>query len=294
MRMEALSIPSDNTMGFSECGGSPQYSSIDYAPDYHSYSPALPEEYETADSVSSYDTRKDSTSSYDRKDSSSSSLFEDHYTRTPSYSSDASDVVLHEDLAGSLSNMSISSADSGVCDTGLPYTASSIDTSCHISSPYSNNSGIYDTTQQPMYSNSGCDSNTLRSPVNKSSSRQRKSACRGAAKGAASEGVPRRSSAPARQGDDSSARKDSRVYDVQLESDNVLLFVPDLDLVKSHLMYAVRAEVDVLKEEIGELYQYINRVEYENSVLRQYAPQEALQIVGPQPPPRRAPHHGKE
>jgi len=276
MRMETLSIPSDTcAMGFSDCG-SPQYSAIEYAADYSTYSPAI-HDYERSDSFSSYDDRKDSTSSYDtRKNSTSSSLFEDQYVRTSSYGSDSSDALLHDDLTCSLSNMSISSSDSGVCDTGLPYTANSIDSSCHISSPYNNNSGVYDNNM--YYSNN---SNSLRNPTK--STRQRKSACRGAQKGSE---VPRRSSAPARQGEEEVSRKDSRVYDVQLESDNVLLFVPDLDLVKSHLMSAVRAEVDNLKEEIGELKQHITRVEHENSVLRQYAPADAIQLLGP-PQPRR-------
>lgn len=52
-----------------------------------------------------------------------------------------------------------------------------------------------------------------------------------------------------------------------------------MDLVKSHLMFAVREEVDVLKERIGELMERINHLEYENTVLRKYAPQEALQQI---------------
>ncbi|KAF2360925.1 TSC-22 / Dip / Bun [Trinorchestia longiramus] len=93
--------------------------------------------------------------------------------------------------------------------------------------------------------------------------------------------VPRRSSAPAKgvssESSAQASRKDSFIYDVQLESDNVLLFVPDLDLVKSHLMFAVREEVDVLKERIGELMERINHLEYENTVLRKYASPETLQ-----------------
>lgn len=47
--------------------------------------------------------------------------------------------------------------------------------------------------------------------------------------------------------------------------------------MKSHLMFAVREEVDVLKERIGELMDRINHLEYENTVLRKYASPEALQ-----------------
>jgi hypothetical protein len=36
------------------------------------------------------------------------------------------------------------------------------------------------------------------------------------------------------------------------------------DLVKSHLMFAVREEVEVLKEKIVELTGRINQLEYEN------------------------------
>ncbi|XP_066947510.1 protein bunched, class 2/F/G isoform-like isoform X4 [Macrobrachium rosenbergii] len=57
-----------------------------------------------------------------------------------------------------------------------------------------------------------------------------------------------------------------------------------MDLVKSHLMFAVREEVEVLKEKISELMERINQLEYENTVLRQYATQEALQQL-------QQPHH---
>lgn len=56
------------------------------------------------------------------------------------------------------------------------------------------------------------------------------------------------------------------------------------DLVKSHLMFAVREEVEVLKEKITELMERISQLEYENTVLRQYATQEALQQI-------QQPHH---
>lgn len=49
-----------------------------------------------------------------------------------------------------------------------------------------------------------------------------------------------------------------------------------MDLVKSHLMFAVREEVEVLKEKISELMDRINQLEYENNILKQNASQEVL------------------
>ncbi|KAL5003913.1 hypothetical protein ScPMuIL_017369 [Solemya velum] len=49
-----------------------------------------------------------------------------------------------------------------------------------------------------------------------------------------------------------------------------------MDLVKSHLMYAVREEVEVLKEQIKELIEKNNQLEYENSILKAAASQETL------------------
>lgn len=64
------------------------------------------------------------------------------------------------------------------------------------------------------------------------------------------------------------------------------------DLVKSHLMFAVREEVEVLKEKIAELMDRINQLETENSILKANATQETLaQLTMPQetmmmmPPP---------
>lgn len=74
-------------------------------------------------------------------------------------------------------------------------------------------------------------------------------------------------------------RKNSYVYDVRLPDEQFLFLVPDLDLVKSHLMFAVREEVEVLKEKITELMERINQLEYENTVLKQYATNEALQQI---------------
>lgn len=50
----------------------------------------------------------------------------------------------------------------------------------------------------------------------------------------------------------------------------------DQDLVKSHLMYAVREEVEVLKEQIKELYERNSVLERENAVLKSLANTEQL------------------
>ncbi|XP_060091211.1 TSC22 domain family protein 1 [Heteronotia binoei] len=49
-----------------------------------------------------------------------------------------------------------------------------------------------------------------------------------------------------------------------------------MDLVKSHLMYAVREEVEVLKEQIKELIEKNNQLEQENSLLKTLASPEQL------------------
>ncbi|XP_020494919.2 TSC22 domain family protein 2 [Labrus bergylta] len=49
-----------------------------------------------------------------------------------------------------------------------------------------------------------------------------------------------------------------------------------MDLVKSHLMYAVREEVEVLKEHIKELYERNSLLEHENAVLKSLANTEQL------------------
>lgn len=49
-----------------------------------------------------------------------------------------------------------------------------------------------------------------------------------------------------------------------------------MDLVKSHLMFAVREEVEVLKEKIAELMDRINQLEAENSILKTHATPETL------------------
>lgn len=48
------------------------------------------------------------------------------------------------------------------------------------------------------------------------------------------------------------------------------------DLVKSHLMYAVREEVEVLKEHIKELYERNSVLERENALLKSLANSEQL------------------
>ncbi|XP_039753115.1 protein bunched, class 2/F/G isoform-like isoform X2 [Pararge aegeria] len=62
-----------------------------------------------------------------------------------------------------------------------------------------------------------------------------------------------------------------------------------MDLVKSHLMFAVREEVEVLKERIAELMERINQLEVENSYLRAHASQDTLAqlpAAGSKPPPQ--------
>jgi len=49
-----------------------------------------------------------------------------------------------------------------------------------------------------------------------------------------------------------------------------------MDLVKSHLMFAVREEVEVLKEKISELMERITQLEYENTILKANATQDTL------------------
>ncbi|XP_012936006.2 protein bunched, class 1/class 3/D/E isoforms [Aplysia californica] len=53
-------------------------------------------------------------------------------------------------------------------------------------------------------------------------------------------------------------------------------FLRKMDLVKRHLMYAVREEVEILKQQIGEMVERITQLEYENSVLKSEAKPETL------------------
>ncbi|KAM9848634.1 TSC22 domain family protein 2 [Aulostomus maculatus] len=55
-----------------------------------------------------------------------------------------------------------------------------------------------------------------------------------------------------------------------------------MDLVKSHLMYAVREEVEVLKEQIKELYERNSVLERENAVLKSLANSEQLNQLSSQ------------
>lgn len=61
-------------------------------------------------------------------------------------------------------------------------------------------------------------------------------------------------------------------------SNHVSLFVPlcPQDLVKSHLMYAVREEVEVLKEQIKELIERNTQLEQENNLLKNLASPEQM------------------
>lgn len=52
---------------------------------------------------------------------------------------------------------------------------------------------------------------------------------------------------------------------------------PTQDLVKNHLMYAVREEVEVLKEQIKELLEKNSQLERENSLLKTLASPEQLE-----------------
>lgn len=58
------------------------------------------------------------------------------------------------------------------------------------------------------------------------------------------------------------------------------------DLVKSHLMFAVREEVEVLKEKIAELMDRINQLEVENTILKANATQETLTQLSTIAPPK--------
>lgn len=64
-----------------------------------------------------------------------------------------------------------------------------------------------------------------------------------------------------------------------------------MDLVKTHLMFAVRAEVEELKEQIKELMLKNSRLEYENNLLRASASRDVLATLDtashPQPPSSR-------
>ncbi|KAF9423234.1 hypothetical protein HW555_001303 [Spodoptera exigua] len=94
--------------------------------------------------------------------------------------------------------------------------------------------------------------------------------------------------------------RDGCLYEIRQkgQKDTCYVVVPNpKDLVKSHLMFAVREEVEVLKERIAELMERINQLEVENTYLRAHASQDTLAQLpaaagtkppaapqGPQPP----------
>ncbi len=53
--------------------------------------------------------------------------------------------------------------------------------------------------------------------------------------------------------------------------------------MKSHLMFAVREEVEVLKEKIAELMERISQLEYENTILRANASPDTIAQLGNPP-----------
>ncbi|CAH2050021.1 unnamed protein product, partial [Iphiclides podalirius] len=86
--------------------------------------------------------------------------------------------------------------------------------------------------------------------------------------------------------------KDGCLYEIKRKGarDTCYVVVPNPeDLVKSHLMFAVREEVEVLKERIAELMERINQLEVENTYLRAHASQDTLAqlpAAGVKPPPQ--------
>ncbi|KAK4336807.1 hypothetical protein RND71_044029 [Anisodus tanguticus] len=74
--------------------------------------------------------------------------------------------------------------------------------------------------------------------------------------------------------------EDIEDYDGLVSNHNYLLDHSNhQDLVKSHLMFAVREEMDVLKEKICELTEKNNKLEMENSIFRAHATTETLQLI---------------
>ena len=63
------------------------------------------------------------------------------------------------------------------------------------------------------------------------------------------------------------------------------MFVVIQDLVKTHLMFAVREEVELLKEQIKHLMDRNSQLEQENAILRASATPETLAAVSRQAPP---------
>lgn len=54
------------------------------------------------------------------------------------------------------------------------------------------------------------------------------------------------------------------------------MIVQVVDVVKSHLMFAVREEFDLLKEKIDDLEKKVADLEMENKILRQFVPSEIV------------------
>uniref|UniRef100_A0A8C5Y7Q2 TSC22 domain family protein 1 n=1 Tax=Microcebus murinus TaxID=30608 RepID=A0A8C5Y7Q2_MICMU len=72
-----------------------------------------------------------------------------------------------------------------------------------------------------------------------------------------------------------------RSYSIVVAIDNKVKQA--MDLVKSHLMYAVREEVEVLKEQIKELIEKNSQLEQENNLLKTLASPEqpSCRLVSP-------------
>ena len=74
--------------------------------------------------------------------------------------------------------------------------------------------------------------------------------------------------------------KGQKYYEIfaPLSEFNSIIFFsfPSQDLVKSHLMYAVREEVEVLKEQIKELIEKNQQLEMENAYLKSNATPDLL------------------
>ncbi|KAK7466559.1 hypothetical protein BaRGS_00037343 [Batillaria attramentaria] len=93
------------------------------------------------------------------------------------------------------------------------------------------------------------------------------------------------SSLPLRTARSSSPERDSGSSTVAIDNK----IEQAMDLVKSHLMYAVREEVEVLKEQIKELMERLSQLEYENNILRAAATPDTLAKLTPQTQPSQPP-----
>ncbi|KAM8838167.1 TSC22 domain family protein 2-like isoform 1-T1 [Synchiropus picturatus] len=92
----------------------------------------------------------------------------------------------------------------------------------------------------------------------------------------------------------SSRLRDSKAHSDSASGSNVVgldnKIEKAMDLVKSHLMYAVREEVEVLKEQIKELFEKNSMLERENAVLKSLANSEQLgQLPADSTPPQPGP-----